>query len=162
MGRYPFITPPHQVHNLINKIYNMNKETVTEVQVKESNLPPTNQERVLSTIDKEIIRIDKLRRIVNKDENWNIKQFDYSDYDFFDFINPDSMKLENIQNWLNVEIDVDELMEHEWESNWENIVSGRLYNHDSSDFDFIYTDWLDDSSDEKDDLIKDRLRKELR
>lgn len=119
----------------------MNTMTQSEELVNDSNQPQTNQERVNSILNTEIIRIENLKKLLSEDEKWNIKEFDGSEYDFFNHVDGTPITLKKIENWLNLEIDVDQLLEDKWENNWEEIVSDRLYNYHHSDFDFIYDDW---------------------
>ena len=138
----------------------MSTMTQSEELVKESNQPQTNQERVNSILNTEIIRIENLKKLLSEDEKWNIREFEGSRFNFFDYVDVDSITLKKIENWLNLEIDVDQLMEDKWEEDWETIVSDQLYNYHPSDFDFIYEDWKSDE--DTDEFINDEIRSEMR
>lgn len=135
--------------------------TQSEEMVKDSNQPQTNQERVNSILNTEIIRIENLKKLLSEDEKWNIKEFDDIEFDFFDYCDVDSISLKNLENWLNLQFDLDQLYERKWEYSWEEIVQDRMYNYHSSDFDFVYEDWRNDEE-ETNELIDQEIRSVLR
>ena len=135
--------------------------TQSEEMVKDSNQPQTNQERVNSILNTEIIRIETLKELLKEDEKWNIKEFDDIEFDFFDYCDGDSISLKNLENWLNLQFDLDQLYERKWEYSWEEIVQDRMYNYHSSDFDFVYEDWRNDEE-ETNELIDQEIRSVLR
>jgi len=135
--------------------------TQSEEMVKDSIQPQTNQERVNSILNTEIIRIENLKKLLSEDEKWNIKEFDDIEFDFFDYCDVDSISLKNLENWLNLQFDLDQLYERKWEYSWEEIVQDRMYNYHSSDFDFVYEDWRNDEE-ETNELIDQEIRSVLR
>jgi hypothetical protein len=138
----------------------MNKVTQTEELVNNSTQPLTNKERVNSILNTEITRIENLMKLLSEDENWNIREFEGDEFDFFDHVDVDSITLKKVENWLNLQFDLDQLYENKWEYEWMGIVQDLMYNYSSSDFDFIYEDWRNDEE-ETEELIEREIRSQL-
>lgn len=138
----------------------MNTVTQTEELVNNSTQPLTNKERVNSILNTEIIRIENLKNLLSEDENWNVREFEGDEFDFFDHVGVDSITLKKVENWLNLQFDLDQLYENKWEDEWMGIVEDRMYNYHSSDFDFVYEDWRNDEE-ETEELIEREIRSQL-
>lgn len=136
-----------------------NTITQTEELVNNSNQPLTNKERVISLLDSEISRIQNLKETL-KDDSWETKIFEDTECNFFDYTDVDSINLKKIENWLNLQFDIDQLYENKWEHNWEQIVSEELHQYHSSDFDFVYEEWRSNSY-ETEELIDKEIRCQL-
>jgi len=138
----------------------MNTVTQTEELVNNSTQPLTNKERVNSILNTEIIRIENLKKLLSEDENWNVREFEGYELDFFDHVDVDSITLKKVENWLNLQFDLDQLYENKWEDEWMGIVEHLMYNYHSSDFDFVYEDWRNDEE-ETEELIEREIRSQL-
>lgn len=134
-----------------------NTITKTDDQVNNSNEVITQEQMVDNVLNSEIQKIKDLKVKLKENDQWSVKNFDGIECNFFDYINDGKFSRNQIETWLDLNLDIDELVDDKWEEEWTDVVRERMYDYSSYQFDFVKDDWLEDEE-----IREDSLNEELR
>ena len=123
-----------------------NTETKTDDQVNNSNEVITNEQMVDNILNSEIQRIEDLKVRLKENDQWSVKDFGGTECSFFDYVNDGKFSRNQIETWLDLNLDIDEILDNKWDDEWTDIVNEKMWDYGSYQFDFVKDDWMEEPS----------------